>query len=144
MKSSSGIFACSIAPFENRQRSLHENQIKHVERKSVEALENNYHTINSNYSHWPITRVNFVLNPQNSYSDPIGELFDKSLVERNLEKMFAVNNLGSSPNGDKSVSDYDKAKIKEFENSIHNKNNVYDVDLLWHKNRIKTFLSCRT
>ena len=51
--------------------------------------------------------------------------------------MFDVDNLGSSLNEDKSVSDYDKAKIKEFENSIYNKNNAYYVDLPWHENKTK-------
>ena len=86
MKRSAWMFPCSIVvfPFENNQRFLHENQIKPVGRKSVGALENNY-TITSNYSPCPTSRENFVLNPQKSYSDPIGE-FDESLVERNLEK----------------------------------------------------------
>ena len=73
----------------------------------------------------PISRVNFVLNLKKSYSDPIGELFDESLAERNLEKMFDTDYLGSSFYDNSSVSDYDKAKIKEFENSIHNRKNVY-------------------
>ena len=42
--------------------------------------------------------MNFVLNPKKNYSDTIGELFDECLIERNLEKMFAVDNLGSSLN----------------------------------------------
>ena len=63
-------------------------------------------------------------------------MFDEILGERNLEKMFDVDNLGSSPNGDKSVSDYDKAKIKKIENSIHNKNKASYVDLPWHENKI--------
>ena len=95
----------------------------------MELLESNFYTIISNYSHCPISGVNFVLNPKKSYSDPIGELFDESLIERNLEKMFDVDSLGSSLNEDKSVSNYDKAKIKEFENSIHYRNNAYYVDL---------------
>ena len=62
------------------------------------------------------------MNHQKSYSGPIGELFDECLVERNLEIIFNVDNLGFFLNEDKSVSDYDKAKIKGFENSIYNKN----------------------
>ena len=50
--------------------------------------------------------------------------------------MFDVDNLGSSLNEHKSVSDYDKAKIKEIENSIHNRNNPYYVDLPWHAKEI--------
>ena len=138
MKRSSWVFSCSIAPFGNSQHFLYENQIKPVGRKSVEPLENNYHTITFNYFHCLTSRENFVLNPKKSYSDLIGELFDESLVARNLEKMFDVDNLGSSLNEDKTFSDYDKAKMKEFENSIHYKNNVYYVDLPWHENRIKT------
>ena len=56
MKKSAWMFPCSIAPFENSQRFLHENQIKPVGRKSVEPPENNYHTITSNYSHCPTSR----------------------------------------------------------------------------------------
>ena len=41
-------------------------------------------------------------------------------------------------NEDNSVSDYDKAKIKEMENPIHYRNNAYYVDLLWHEEKIKT------
>ena len=79
----------------------------------------------------------FRIDPKKSYSDPIGEMFDESLVERNLKKMFDVDSLGSSLNEDKSVSDYDKTKIKEFENSIHYWKNAYDVDLPWHESKIK-------
>ena len=104
IKRSAWMFPCSIAPSGNSQRFLRENQIKPAGRKSVEALENNYHTITSSYSHCPTSRENFVLNPKKSYSDPIGELFHESLVERNLEKMY-VNNLGSFLNEHKSVSD---------------------------------------
>ena len=125
------MFPCSIAPFENSQRFLHENQIKPVGRKSEESPENNYHTITSNYSQCPTPRENFVLNPKKSYSDPIGELFDESLGERNLEKMFDIENLGSFVNEDKSVSNNEKAKIKESENSIHYRNNANHVNLSW-------------
>ena len=78
---SAWMFPCSIAPFENSQCFLNENQIKPVGRKSVEPHENNFHTIKSNYSHCPTSCKNFVLNPKKSYSDPIGELFD-SLLEK--------------------------------------------------------------
>ena len=63
------------------------------------------------------------------------------MVEKNLEKMFDVDNLGFSLSEDKSLSDYDKAKIKEFENSIHRRNNAHFVDLPWGENKIKIVLS---
>ena len=56
------------------------------------------------------------MNPIKSYLDPFAEIFDESLVEGNLEKMFDVDSLGISP--EQSVYDYNKRKIKEFENSI--------------------------
>ena len=104
-------FCLDVSPFGNSQHFLHKNQMRPLRNKKVKLLENDYHTIISNYSHCPISRVNFVLNPKKSDSDPVGELFDESLVERNLEKMFGVNSLGSSFNADDSVSDYDK-KLK--------------------------------
>ena len=73
-----------------------------------------------------------------SHSDLIGELFDECLVERNLEKIFDVDNLGSSLNEDNSVIDYDNAMIREFENSIHYRNNAYSVNLPCHEDKIKT------
>ena len=32
-----------------------------------------------------------------------------------------------------------KLKKKEFENSIHNRNDAYNVELPWHEDKIKTF-----
>ena len=49
MKRSAWMFPCSIGPFENSYRLLHENQIKPVGRDSVDPPENNHHTITSNY-----------------------------------------------------------------------------------------------
>ena len=54
------------------------------------------------------------------------EIFDESQVERNLEKMFDVGSLGISPE-EQSVCDYDKRKIKEFENSIKFNDNTYHI-----------------
>ena len=104
MKRSAWMFPCSITPFENGQRFLHENQIKPVGRKSVEPPVNNNHTIKSNYCHWPTSR----------YSYLIGELFDESCLREIFKKSFDVDNLGSCLNEHKSVSDNDKAKIKEI------------------------------
>ena len=87
MKGSAWMFPSGIAPFGNSRHFLHKNQIRPVGNKKVKPLENDYYTIISNYSHCPVSRVNFVLNPKKSYSDPMRELFDKSLLERNLEKM---------------------------------------------------------
>ena len=54
--------------------------------------------------------------------------------------MFDVDRFGSSLNEDKSVINYDKAKIKEFEISRPYRNNANYVDLPWHEDKIKQSL----
>ena len=76
------------------------------------------------------------MNPIKSYPDPFVEIFDESQVERNLKKMFDVDSLGISP--EQSVCNYDKRKIKEFENSIKFKDNAYHIKLPWHEDKVKS------
>ena len=71
------------------------------------------------------------MNPIKSYPDPFAEIFDESQVERNLEKIYDVDSLGISPE-EQSVCDYDKRKIKVFENSIKFIDNAHHIKLPWH------------
>ena len=136
MKRSAWMFPCRIAPSENGQCFLYEKQIKPVGRKSVVPLENNYHTITSNYSHCPTSRKNFIMNPKELFRSYRWVIWWRFGREK-FRKKYDFDNLGSSLNEDKSVSDYDKATITEFENSIHNKNSAYYVDLPWLENKMK-------
>ena len=77
------------------------------------------------------------MNPIKNYPDPFAEIFDESQEEKNLEKMFEVDSQGISPE-EQSVCDYDKRKIKEFENSIKFKDNAYHIKLHWHEDEIKS------
>ena len=54
--------------------------------------------------------------------------------------MFSCESLGISDDQE-STSDYDKANIREFEESIEYKDNSYHIKLPWHK-RQNQFL-CR-
>lgn len=69
--------------------------------------------------------VNFVLNPDKSYFDPMGCLEDSS-VETNLDKLYKVESLGISDS-----SDYDTEQISKFDESIELINGKYHVQLPW-------------
>ena len=80
----------------------------------------------------------FRIEPQKELFRSYGRVIWWKFGREKFEKMFEVDSLGSSFNEDDSVNDYDKAKIKEFENSILYRNNVYHVELPWHEEKIKT------
>ena len=49
--------------------------------------------------------------------------------------MFSCESLGISDDQE-FTSDYDKAKMREFEESIEYKDNSYHIKLPWHKDKI--------
>ena len=112
---------------------LYKNQITPTKIQGKPS-QHNYRAIVSEYSTCSDARVNFVMNPIKSYPDLFAEIFDESHVERNLEKMF---DLVISPE-EQSACDYDKRKIKAFENSIKFKDNAYQIKLPWHEDKIKS------
>ena len=116
-----------IIPFGNIQHFLYPSQIKAT---NLSNSVNNYNTIISKYK-CPSTLVNFVLEPKNSYDDPLESFFDESLVERRVDKMLSCDSLGINESED-SISDYDAVKIEKFKNSIELINGEYHVDLVWH------------
>ena len=124
-----------IIPFGNAQNFLYRSQItpSEVSQENV----NHYSTIISQFSSVPTTHINFVLNPKQSYFDPLSEVFSESQVERNIDKMFSCESLGISDDQE-STSDYDKAKIREFEESIEYKDNSYHIKLPWHEDKISS------
>ena len=126
--------AQGLIPFGNVDHFLHKSQIKPV---IYPPKSHNYNTIMNKYSTCPTTLVNFVMNPKHSYYDPLSEVFDESNVERNIDKMFSCESLGIAEEKD-STSDYDKIKIREFEESIEFRDNAYHVKLPWHEDKIET------
>ena len=66
---------------------LYKNQITPTKIQGKPS-QHNYHAIMSKYSTCSDTRVNFVMNLIKSYPDPFAEIFDKSQLESNLEKMW--------------------------------------------------------
>ena len=127
MKGSAWEFPTGISSLGNCQHFLYENQStpKKVQSKD---FQRNYHAIVSKFSTCSDTRGNFVMNPIKSYPDPFAEIFVESQVERNLEKMFDVDSLGTSSE-DEAICDYDQHKIMEFEKSIEFRDNAYHIKL---------------
>ena len=115
-----------VIPFGNAQNFLYRSQITPSE--GFQESVNHYNTVISQFSSVPITHVNFVLNPKQSYFDPLSEVFSESQVERNIDKMFSCESLGISDDQEY-TSDYDKTKIREFEESIEYKDNSYHIKL---------------
>ena len=120
-----------VIPFGDTRHFLHRNQIKPVNGNS----NLNYVTIMSQAPTVPNTQINFVLDPIQSYSDPLADIFTESQVERNIDKMFSCESLGLPDNGD-TVSDYDSQKIAEFERSISFREGAYHVKLPWHEDKL--------
>ena len=124
-----------IMPYGNTQHFLYHHQ--HTPVSEVEEEVINYCTTIAEHSQSPVTHVNFVMNPKQSYFDPLAEIFNESNVERNIDKMFSCESLGIREDLEME-NDYDRAKIKEFEESIEFKDGAYNVKLPWHEEKIKT------
>ena len=127
-------FPQGMAPVGNVQHFLYRNQLTPVE-DIKEIL--NYKTTVKQHSECKVKHVNFVMHPKHSYYDPLSEIFHECDVERNIEKMFSCKSLGIKEDLEID-NDYDKAKIKEFEESIEFKDGAYHIKLPWHEEKIKT------
>ena len=91
---------------------------------TMRSVSSNYNTVISKYANWPSTYVNFVLEPKQTYFDPLLEFFEESQAEGNIEKMFSCESIGISEQKE-SISDYDITKTKKFEDSIEFKDGAY-------------------
>lgn len=123
-----------IAPFGNVQHFLYPHQVSPV-RCGISKTIVNYHTTISKYAHCPERQLNSILEPKSSYPDPFPDVFENSNVERNLEKMFAVDSAAAS-HDEELIGDYDRNRIENFRKSIEFRDNSYFVDLPWHKDKI--------
>ena len=117
------------APFGNIRNFLYSHQATPID--TMWYVSSNYNTVISKYAKCPSTYVNFVLEPKQTYFDPLLEFFEESQVERNIEKMFSCASIGISEQKE-SISDYDITKIKQFEDSIEFRDGAYYVKLPWH------------
>ena len=107
---------------------LYEDQVSSSENKPGSGT-NNYHTIIPAY---PKQLLEDLLNPKPTYSEMFPDIFDISNVKRNLERIFAVDAAISSREEDH-INEYDKNKVKAFEESIKFRNNAYVAEgiLVW-------------
>ena len=117
---------------------LCEDQVMSTENKPGCGTDN-YHTIISKNATCPEQMLKGILNPKPIYPEMFPNIFEFSNVERNLERMFAVDAAVSSL--EEYISEYEKNKIKEFEESIELKNNAYFVDLPGLEDKIKAIPS---
>ena len=124
-----------IIPFGNALNFLHTHQITPA--PSVQPGSLSYNSLALANSSASSSMVNFVLNPKESYPDPLAEVFNESLVERNIDNMFSCESLGIADDNS-SFSNYDDSKMKEFAESIEFKDNSYHVKLPWHEDKISS------
>ena len=118
--------ASGIIPFGNTAHFLYPDQL------GQSRIESNFNTIISKVT-CPTTHINFVLEPKYYYDDPTDCLFEDSLVERGVDRMFNIDSLGIDASLD-DVSDYDKSMIDQFEKGIEVRSNQIFVDLVWKDN----------
>ena len=135
MNSFAWLTSSGISPFGDLKNFLYEDQVLSTENKPDRGT-NNYHSIISKNAACPKQMLEDILNPMPTYSEMFPDIFDFPNVERNLERMFAVDAEVSSLVEDH-ISEYDKNKIKEFEESIEFTNNAYNMDFPWLENKIK-------
>ena len=102
------------APFGNIRNFLYSHQVTPID--TLHSVSSNYNTVISKYAKCPSTYVNFVLEPKQTYFDPLPDFFEESQVECNIE-MFSCESIGINEQKE-SISEYDITKIKQFEDSI--------------------------
>ena len=112
-----------ISPFGNILHFLHNSQMKPVKFNKNNILEkqealsvnntqsHNYHNVLSNYADFQSSKIEFVINPINTYLDILDQQFSDSCIERKLEYMF---NLDSVEDCISSISEYDQYQINKF------------------------------
>ena len=126
-----------IVPFGNVMHFLHPNQVTPISSPDLVSKSSKleYHNVVSCLNDTPMTHVNFVLSPKKSYFSPLESLFPDSFVEQGLENMFNLDSWGCQEESDQ--SQYDIAKIEEFQKGISFKDNKYYVSLPWKEDLVE-------
>lgn len=130
MRGSAFEFANGIIPFGNI--SDFQYPVEKAVKGGVSRL--NYSQVISEYTDCPVTHVYYVLEPRSEYFDPVDSFCD-SLVERKIEKLFDLESLGISEN---TFSDYDRDKLRDFQNSISYRDKCYFIDMPWDEDKLST------
>ena len=79
------------------------------------------------------TQVNFVLNPKPYYADPLESIFEHLAVERNLDRMFSLEDVGITEN---TLSSNDYQKIQELKNSISFQDGSYNINISRNEEKV--------
>lgn len=123
-----------IIPFGNVDNFLKPSEIKPFINNYLENKELNFTEIVEQYS-VSSTYVNFVLHPQNTYVDVLENVFAETNVERNIDKLYNLEQLGIS-DSEKSNT-YDEKMVEKFSESVVFKNGSYYVEMPWKADVIK-------
>ena len=116
--------ADGIIPFGNIDNFLNPKQLKH-------AYANNLSLPDVKSTH-----VNFVLDPRASYEDPFASVLTDTFVEKGIEKMFSLEDVGSD-----NLCNTDKEMITNFCETIEFADGNYYVELPWYRellDKVKT------
>ncbi len=119
-----------IIPFGNIDQFLKPNQIRPASYIATKNNELNFSQMVKKHGKHS-THVNFVLDPKDSYPDPLKNIIEESSVERGLENLFNLESLGINANNEE--NSYDNNMIEKFKESIVHKENKYFVKLPWNK-----------
>ena len=112
-----------VVPFGNVDSFLTEKQLTlKYGRTSQTPIQNQEVTVEQSV-------VNFVLNPNARYCDPIGSVCDEVVIEPNLDNMFKLDSIGIKP--DSALSD--QPIIDKFKENISLENGKYHVELPWNE-----------
>lgn len=76
----------------------------------------------------------FVLESEGNNADRLGDFFPDSQLEWGLELMFSIESLGLLEK--EGVSDYDKEKVRQCQESIVLRDTKYYVWLPWHTEKL--------
>lgn len=117
----------TVVPFGTIENFLYPHQIKPVEYYS------NINTFKEN-GEIDETLINFVLEPESKFLDPVSPVLSLTSVEQGLENMFSLESLGIDET--LSHSNYDEFKISEFNSNLEFIDGKYHVKLPWIENKI--------
>src|SRR5678816_3953376 len=104
------------------------NQIIVSNPPSIVQNQNHIHVQNQNQLQVNHTLVNAVLNPIQSYFNPLSHILSNSEVEQGLENIFKLESLGIEGMHNNKSED-DLKQIEKFKGSIDFKDRKYHLDL---------------
>ena len=117
---------------------MYENKLK-TGNKRKGGANINYASLLAKNPLCPEYKINFVLNPEESYPDPLKTWFEEENVQRGLESMFSMESLGLPTSEE--FSTIDEEKVRKFRDSILFKDGRYYVQQQWYEDKVESMTS---